>query len=316
MHEKNGRSDVLDSRFWREVKREEFQAVTLLSATRPVHEVLAYLDAIPAARSVGSVPKALALAIDALSNLDQHQRLRSSTIPSGTMAEALAALRNLERTMTAESEDRDLEVPDDACYLADPPALENDLRQAVAQFLQNHLDTSYHRVATFSLILFSDEMHEGALAASFCDERSEWKKAIQPPRRGTPDMHLAIIPPPTAGEGVRYLAAELKCEENLPCVIFLGRKPDFSNGLHNLLPSWGCRKLVVVPPKYPKQLRQIYRTVYAHRALSPGNPASAIADKVLTAVRGALNPRAALRLFAGAVGGSKLVQATDLIDVK
>ena len=138
----------------------------------------------------------------------------------------------LRDALEAEGEDLGLDESKLASYIADPPALQKDLRKSVGRFLYKQLASSYDRVATFSVILFDENIHGGALINSFQKARADWQKALKPPARGSPDVHLAIIPPPSAVDGVRNLAADLACEDMLPCVVFLGSKPDFSKGSH------------------------------------------------------------------------------------
>lgn len=311
MHPENDRSSVLGARYWAPARGDDFHAMRVLPATGPVHEVLTYLDALPSQYVVGSVPSALADAVDVLSELDAQQRLRAPAVSKGTMDRALGALRNLRRALEAESEDLGLKPSPVTTYLADPPALQQDLRRAIGEMLRERLASVYDHVATFSLILFCEDSHGGALSTSLREERASWLRALKPPQRGSPDVHLAIIPPPSAVEGVRYLAAELGCEDRLPCVVFLGDKPQFSRELYHRLVAWSSRGLRPAPPSYSDQLGEIYRTVYARGALAPGSPMTAAADKFLTMLRGLLGARAALRLLAGAAGGSKLVEAAE-----
>lgn len=105
----------------------------------------------------------------------------------------------------------------------------------------------------------------------------------------------------------------LGCEDKLPCVVFLGTKPDFSRDLHSLLVTWSARSLLPTPPSYPDQLRKIYRTVYTYEALAPGTPERAIAEKFLTVLHSVISPRGVLRLLAGAVGGPKLATAAEVV---
>jgi hypothetical protein len=271
------------------------------------------LDAIPSQNLIGTVPAALKEAIDALSKLEPQLRLQQPTIESGEIALALGALRRLRLTLESESEERGLAKPEAASYLADPKSLEADLRATVSDFLVKQLKATYERVATFSLILFSEDLHGGALAESFQKARAEWRRALKPPRRGTPDLHLAIVPPPSAVDGVRYLAAELGCERKLPCVVFLGSRPEFSRDLSSPLVTWSARSLLPQPPSYPDQLGKIYQTVYSWKSLAPGTPKRALAGKFLTALQSVISPRGVLKLLAGAVGGERYVKAIETV---
>lgn len=304
---------ILDSHHWAELPPDSFHAMQLVDATGPVHEILTFIDAIPVHRKTSTVSVSLAEAAKALSALDEQQRLRAPVTASGTIERAFKALRGLESALQDDEEDLGLEPSEMSSYLSDPPSLTDDLRNAVSTFLSKEMTAYYDRVATFSLVLFTEDMHDGELLASLKEERAEWRRALRPPRRGTADLHLAIIPPPSAVDGVRYLAAELRCDDKLPCVIFLGEKPEFSDPKSTMLASWGARTLTRKPPSYPDQLREVYRTVYSRHAIAPGSPSSALADKVLEKLGGAINPRGALKLLAGAMGGSKLVDVADSV---
>lgn len=311
--------DVLGADFWPVAEESEFNALQIVPATGPVIEVLGYLDAIPNHRLVGTVPNTLRRATETLAHFDLDRRLQSSAVESGDMDRAVAALRELREALQGEGEDLGLEASKLESYLADPPGLLSDLRKTVGRFLYQKLDADYDDVATFSIILFDDLSHDGALSESLRNERSAWRKALTPPARGAPDLHLAVVPPPSAVDGVRYLAADLGCEDKMPCVLFLGNKPDFSAASAGFATSWSARTLRKAPPAYPEQLADIYNTVYARGALKPGTAGAAFADKAFTVLKRVVNPWGVLRLLAGAVGGAKLVETVEAVlrdDVK
>lgn len=312
MSKRASNSDLSAASHWPPADEAVFHAMTTLPATQPVHEVLAFLDALPASKGIGRVPQHLIQAIDALGELEQDDRIHDAALESAG-GRALRALRDLERELTSQAESRGRDVDSDDRFLSDPKELIHDLRTTIAEFARAHLESIYKRVASFSMILMTEEHHDGALAASFRDQRSAWKRALQPPRRGTPDYHLAVVPPPTAVDGVHHLAAEFGCESQLPCVIFLGTDKSLARAQASVLARWTVRRLEPEPPGYLDQITQIYRTVYAESALLPGSRAAAIADRIQVFVKRALNPKVALRMLAGAAGGTKLVEAAELI---
>jgi hypothetical protein len=226
---------------------------------------------------------------------------------------AAVALQQLASVLDAESEDTALELPAIGAYLADPPRLRDDLRLAIAQFVRTRLAMDVEQLCTFSVILFRDADAGGAIASSLVEQRAEWRAALTPRDPSAADLHLVVIPPPSATAGVTALARELGCADKLPCVVFLGDEPDRALRDPSRLVRWSARRLDAPPPAVPEQLRRIYAAVYDTRVGRPGTLSAAAGEKFMQAARDHVDVRAALVLLAGAVGGSTLVNALTTV---
>lgn len=258
------------------------------------------------------VREELSRAVACLAELAPDQRTGFAYGDNADALNAIAALNDLVQALEAVGEDTGVELPDLNAYLADPPRLRDDLRNAVAVFLRHHVAADLDRLSTFSLILFRDTDLDGAILKSLTEHRPQWRDALTPADKGEPDLHLAIIPPPSATDGISALAGELHCRRHLPCVVFLGDKPDRSLRGESILSRLSVRPLDTPPPDIPGQLRTIYRTVYSS-PIAPGSLGMATADKYFRLVRERVNPKVALALIIGAIGGPACVQAFDTV---
>lgn len=290
-----------------------YGALTVLPGTGPQFEVLRVLGDVAGPQVYRPVSAELAEAVAALETLEPSDRIG---VGAGGGADALAAassLQHLVRALEAEGEDFALAVPSIRDYVADPPRLRDDLEQAIAAYVRSRIAEDSANLCTFSLILFRSTDFGGAIEASLLEERAEWRAHLTPRTASGADLHLAIVPPPTASEGVMSLATELGCEELVPCVAFLGEKPDETLTEHPLLTRLSARRLVAPPPSVPNQLHDIYSTVYGGHAIAPGKLWTATGGKYVAIAGRRVNPRVLLTLLAGAVGGSGLVSALNAV---
>lgn len=285
-----------------------FGAMRVLAATGPQHEILRTIGNVQDPRVYRPVRKEFEAALSSLKALDSTDRIGVGYGGNAASLSAIAALRDLVAALEAEGEDCGVQLPPLREYLADPPLLQADLRRAIADFLEFHIAGDLARLATFSLILFREEDLEGAISTSLVEDRSQWRDALSP-QDGGRDLHLAVVPPPTASAAVLALAAELKCSRLLPCVVFLGDKPDRSLRGETLLTRLSARSLQAPPPAIPDQLRTIYRTVY--RGPRGGGLWMATGDKCVQLALDRANPRVVLGLLVGALGGPTCVAALN-----
>jgi hypothetical protein len=306
-------SAILDATMWATPAADGFQAMQVLPGTGPQHEVLRILGTLHDPRVYRPIGKELGEAVDTLKALDADQRVGAGYGGSQTVLAAAVALQQLASVLEAESEDTALELPAISAYLADPPRLREDLGLAIAQFVRTRLAKDIEQLCTFSVILFRDADASGAITRSLVEQRPEWRAALTPRDSSAADLHLAVIPPPSATTGVTALARELGCADKLPCVVFLGDEPDRALRDTSRLVRWSARRLHEPPPPIPEQLQNVYAAVYHTRIGRPGTLSAAASERFMQAAREHVDVRAALQLLAGAVGGSTFVGALTTV---
>jgi hypothetical protein len=303
---------LLDPSMWPESSDEGFHAMRVLPGTGPRNEVLRMIEGVDDKRIYQSVSKDLRDAIECLNQLDPGERIGVGYGGNTATISAISALQRLVTALQAEGEDLGIDLPPLNAYLADPPKLRDDLREVTAEFLRYHLADDLAKLCTFSLILFRDTDFDGSIAKSLAEQRPQWRDALTPANKTGNDLHLAVIPPPSASIGISGLAKELHCLQLLPCVIFLGNKPDRSLSSDNFLSRLSARRLQVPPPGFPEQLHAIYRTVYNSPARG-GSLWMGAGDKYVQLIREKINLRVAFTLIIGAIGGPACVQAFNTL---
>jgi hypothetical protein len=304
-------TDLLAPGMWPDPVGEGFQAMRVLAGTGPRNEVLRILGGVSDPRVYRPVRKELAEAVACLEDLDASDRIGVGYGGKSARLGAIAALNNLSAALEAEAEDVGVELPPLRDYLDDPPRLRADLRESIADYLWAHVAEDLERLRTFSVILCRDTDLGGTVATSLVEQRAQWRDALTPDDT-SPDLHLAVIPPPTAAVGIAALATELHCLRQVPCVVFLGDKPDRTLRGEGLLSRLSVRRLHEPPPDIPGQLRTIYRTVY-HSPTAAGSLWMATGDKYFQLARERLNPKVALTLLVGAIGGPIPVAALTTV---
>lgn len=305
-------SSVLGPAMWPEGTDGGFQAMRVLPGTGPRNEVLRIVGGVRDERVYRPVGKELGVALASLAELESDDRAGFGYGANAAAFSAITALRNLVNALQAESDDTDIELPPLSEYLSNPPQLRDDLHGAIAQFLRHHIADDLDRLCTFSLILFRETDLDGAVARSLTEQRPLWHTALTPVDKIGSDLHLAVIPPPSATAGIAALARELHCLQLLPCVVFLGDKPDRSLRGDDLLSRFSVRRLQRPPPDVPAQLSTIYRTVYGS-PVAAGSLWMAAGDKYFQLLRQRINLKVALTLIIGAIGGPTCVQAFDTV---
>jgi hypothetical protein len=304
---------LLDATMWPTPATAGFHAMQVLPATGPQNEVLRFLGSMHDPRVFRPIGKELGTAVDALKALDAADRVGIGYGGNQAVLAAAVALQELAAALEAEAEDTELELPAISDYLADPPRLRDDLRHAIARFVRTRVAADVEQLRTFSVILFRDTDADGAIARSLVEERRRWRAALTPRDPSAADLHLVVIPPPTATAGVTALARDLGCAGKLPCVVFLGDKPDQALEDPSRLVRWSVRRLEAPPPPIPEQLEKIYGAVYDARMGAPGSLFAAAGERFVLAVRDHVDVVAVLQLLAGAVGGSALVGALTTV---
>jgi hypothetical protein len=303
---------LLDPAMWPESPDEGFHAMRVLPGTGPRNEVLRVVGGAYDERVYRPVSKEFREAIACLNQLEPNERAGVGYGANTAAIGAISALQRLATALQAEGEDTGIELPPLNAYLANPPKLRDDLRHVTAEFLRHHLADDLAKLCTFSLILFRDTDFGGAIAKSLMEQRPQWRDALTPADKAGNDLHLAVIPPPSASIGISALAKELHCLQLLPCVIFLGSKPDRSLSGDSLLSRWSARRLQEPPPSFPEQLHVIYRTVYSS-PVGGGGLWMATGDKYVQLVHEKVNLKVALTLIIGAIGGPACVQAFNTL---
>jgi hypothetical protein len=305
--------DLVDEEMWSSGGVGGFGAMRVLPGTGPKHEVIRVLGGVEDPRMYRPVAKELDAAVQELRELDRSDRLGLGYAGGPQAVGAIVALQNLVRALESVSEDTGAELAPVTVYLEDPPRLRDDLRDAIGAFSAASLEDDLDRLRTFSLILFRDEDLGGAVTRSLLEERHLWRSALRPAHVRVEDLHLAVIPPPSASRGITELAAELGCVELLPCVVFLGERIDPTQLPDTIVIRLSARRIEAPPPNVPDQLRQIYRSVYGSHARAPGRLWTAAGDKFVQILAKHVNAMLVLQLLAGAVGGPALVSAVKTV---
>ncbi|WP_229399459.1 hypothetical protein [Micromonospora okii] len=299
---------------WPTPGAEGYGAMRVLPGTGPAHEVIRVIGATVDPRAHRPVSDALAEAVACYRALPAQERTGVGYGGGPAASAAISALLRLTRDLEALGEDTGVRVPDDLrAYLEKPGRLRADLRAAIADFLVPHLDRDVRRLRSFSLILFRESDLDGEAARSLVEERAQWRAALTPQHGARRDLHLAVIPPPTAAREIEELARDIGCEGSLPCVVFLGTRPELAAERGSRLSRWSARRLVASPPTVPAQLAQIYRSVYSARPDLTDNLAVATGDKVVQLVSSRLDWLAVATLAAGAIGGPAAADGIGVI---
>ena len=224
----------------------------VLPGTGPRNEVLRILGQVHDQRVYRPVRKELGEALARLKELDAADRMGLGYGANAAAHGAITALRNVVAALEAEGEDTGVELPPLREYIADPPRLREDLRQSIAEFLRAHVAEDLSRLRTFSLILFRDSDLNGAIATSLTERRDQWREALTQPARG----RISIWPwfrRPRRGPESPPLAKVSTALGCLPCVVFLGDKPDPESARRYLLSRWSARRFQEPPPSVPSQ---------------------------------------------------------------
>lgn len=307
---------VLDAARWLPAPVDEsFKAMTVLPGTGPAFEVIRVVGESAALGQYRPLRAEFTDALTALKTLQEEQRIGIgyAAAKPATLG-AVVALHRLVEALRQDHEERlDAAATPLERYLDDPPRLQADLARAIERFTERKLQAETKRLHTFSLILFRDDDLGGELARSLTSERDQWRNALTPAARTRPDTHLAVIPPPTAHTGIEAIAAAYGCHNSLPCVVFVRDLPK-PGGDTSLLTRLSVRRLQLPPPTIPQQLQTIYRSVYdAGRLPGQGTAVAAVVDKLGATVHRHVDAKVALGILAGAIGGSGMVDAVDLI---
>ncbi len=260
-----------------------------------VCEYLLHIDGITQRYDRSAVDDELYAAAETLARLPPSARLGD---PNSDQARAalLRLVDALESSTLSETEAAKRLIT--AVRGHDASLLMSDIGRTIVQFAIRTATDRRNAVATFSLILFDDLCHDGAVLQSYIKQASAWRAALRP-QRPAPDSHLAVIPPPPMREGVRALAATLGLTTELPCVVFLGH--DIEN-IRQPLTRMTRRQLVRDRP-YPQQLIDIYRTVYDEHALFAGASFAAAFDAFYDRRIKPLNPWELTKALVGFLAG-------------
>jgi hypothetical protein len=306
---------VFDAARWPQAPVDgSFRAMTVLPGTGSKFEVIRIFGETAQISQYRPLKEQFSEALKALKALDDHQRLGVGySIGKPKVVTAVAALQRLIDALRADREDElDGSLTPLESYLNDPLLLSADLALAIETFVERKLLAETSRLCTFSLILFREDDLAGELVRSLTTQRSQWRKALTPNEMTQPDTHLAIVPPPTAKVAIEALASAYGCQGMLPCVVFVGDMPKLKSQ-PTLVTRLSVRKLHSPPPAIPEQLQTIYHSVYSRWAPWRGTPAAAAVDKFGPAIYRRIDTKVAVGLLAGAVGGSGMVDAIDLI---
>jgi hypothetical protein len=304
---------LLDKNMWPAAALDGFHAMQVLPGTGPQMEILRVMGSMFDQRVYRPIGGELSAAVKALDELNPDDRVGIGYGGSGAVLAAATALQRLAAVLAAQAEDAGLEVPPLAEYLGDPERLWDDLAQAITRFIDNHIAQDVRLLRSFSLILFRETDGGGAIVRSLVEERPAWRAALAPGDPAATDLHLVIIPPPTAAAGIAALARELGCGEKLPCVVFLGDEPLEAFTSRSRLLRWGARTLAGPPPSIPEQLAEIYRGIYGAAGTGAATVRSAAGARFIAVARERVNGVAVLQLLAGATGGSALVGALTTV---
>ncbi|MEU7921939.1 hypothetical protein [Micromonospora zamorensis] len=286
----------------------------VLAGTGPAHEVIRIIGSAIDPRAYRPLADALVEAVTCYRALPDEERTGVGYGGGSATSAAISALLHLIRSLKALGEDTGVRVPDDLrAYLEKPGQLRADLRAAIAEFLIPHLDSDVKRLRSFSLILFRQSDLNGEMVRSLMEDRDQWRSALTPQQGAYRDLHLAVIPPPTASEEIEELARDIGCERLLPCVVFLGTRPDLAISGGSRLSRWSARRLVASPPAVPTQLERIYRTVYSSRPEVTDHLVVATGDKVVQLVSSRLDWMAVAILAAGAIGGPAAADGVNAV---
>lgn len=288
-----------------------YNAMRVIPGTGPAKELVEVIETNTESSFPRTLGEEIRAAVHAVRALDSNQRLGIGYQSSEVTIAALTALQNLVRSLSEYAED-DVTLRPLVDYLHDPPELLEELRCTISAYLAARMGDDLQKLASFSLILFRQYDLDGAIVASLVGERDQWRTALRPEDRARTDYHLAIIPPPTATDAIMRLAEQLSCRDLLPCVVFLGHKPDLSTP-GTVLTKWSARRLVKPGLSIPQQLQVCYRSVYKAGIPGKGTLLTAAADKFTTVIRAHLDMQVASALVAGAVGGSSGIDAVHTL---
>lgn len=217
--------------------------------------------------------------------------LQDEPIDSSVASEARVALERLRTALancSISSSDDPARALDDAMF--DSQRAWGAIARACTEFIGQAQSRS--APATFSIILFRHHDHQGAIQESFDNERERWLDVLAPRALDREDNHLAVVAPSGGATAVGELANAIGVEDQLPCVVFLGRKtpPSPVNarraersgpGGRAIWHRLACHRLEQLKNEasYPAALRRIYRTVYGKGAVLGGEYPLALLDR-------------------------------------
>lgn len=283
----------------------------VLPATGPRHEIFRALGGVADLRVYRPIAPELSRAVTCLEALAEGSRVGLGYGGSESLQSAALALQTLVEKLRAQSEDTGVSASEVTDYFDNPPRLREDLLTAVTEFVGLQLTAETEHMRTFSLVLFTENDFDGAIWRSLAGERPRWRMALTPKDPRGLDLHLAIVPPPSAIVGVRELAAALGCGDALPCVAFLGDDPRQMLGDPDRLVRWSARSISEPPPSVPEQLEEIYRPVFGSGGTAGASLRRMVGDRWLVAAKQRIDVRVAVILLAGALGGAPLVHALE-----